>query len=222
MDLTRRFFALGSPVFLAGCVSYRGPRPDANGFSDAYYEKIYAEIDTEPFPVPAIDLTEIDRRYLRRIVRYRTFEQPGTVVVNPYSRYLYLVQDDGMAIRYGVGVGKTEAFNFQGVATISRKAVWPHWTPTADMIRRQPERYGPYRNGMNGGVNNPLGARALYLYRDGRDSFFRLHGTIEPDSIGTEVSSGCIRLLNQDIIDLYNRVPLGSKVVVLTSSDIVS
>jgi lipoprotein-anchoring transpeptidase ErfK/SrfK len=119
-----------------------------------------------------------------------------------------------MAMRYGVGVGREEGLNFRGTATIARKAAWPGWTPTANMIRKQPERYADLAGGLPGGLNNPLGARALYLYRNGRDTHFRLHGTVEPYTIGQSVSSGCIRLINQDIIDLYNRVPTGTKVVV--------
>jgi len=135
-------------------------------------------------------------------------------VVNIPERRLYLVQGGGTALRYAVGVGRAEAVNFQGTATIGRKEKWPRWTPTANMISAIP-RYRPYAGGMSGGLENPLGARALYLYRGGKDTFFRLHGTDEPDSIGGAVSSGCIRLLNQDIIDLYNRVPLGATVTVV-------
>jgi lipoprotein-anchoring transpeptidase ErfK/SrfK len=115
-------------------------------------------------------------------------------------------------------VGREEGFTFRGEAIIARKAEWPRWTPTKDMIAREPERYGPYRNGMPGGEGNPLGPRALYLYKDGRDTLYRLHGTLEPRTIGSMVSSGCIRLLNQDIIDLYDRVPVGTKVIVLPTS----
>jgi lipoprotein-anchoring transpeptidase ErfK/SrfK len=118
-------------------------------------------------------------------------------------------------MRYGVGVGREEGFNFEGQATIARKAEWPDWRPTPDMIAREPERYGPYRDGMPGGPDNPLGPRALYLYRNNKDTLYRLHGTIEPWTIGTMVSSGCVRLINQDVIDLYRRVPVGTKVVVL-------
>ena len=107
--------------------------------------------------------------------------------------------------------------NFQGEATIARKAEWPGWRPTPDMIARDPDRYGPLKEGLPGGTGNPLGPRALYLYRDNRDTYYRLHGTVEPWTIGTKVSSGCIRLLNQDIMDLYNRVPVGTKAVVLPS-----
>jgi lipoprotein-anchoring transpeptidase ErfK/SrfK len=121
-------------------------------------------------------------------------------------------------MRYAVGVGREEALNFRGSAVIGRKAEWPHWTPTADMIRRMPI-YAHYAAGLPGGIDNPLGARALYLYRGNQDTDFRLHGTIEPETIGTKVSSGCIRLFNHDIIDLYNRVPVGTPVIVLQEGE---
>ena len=140
-------------------------------------------------------------------------------MVNVSERRLYLVQPGGMAIRYTVGVGREEALNFRGSAVIGRKAEWPHWTPTGDMIRRMPI-YAHYVNGLPGGIGNPLGARALYLYRGNQDTYFRLHGTNEPDTIGTKVSSGCIRLFNHDIIDLYNRVPVGAPVVVLQEGEL--
>lgn len=130
------------------------------------------------------------------------------------QRRLYLVQANGRALRYGVGVGRTEGMNFRGSAVIGRKERWPHWTPTANLIAAMPQ-YRPYAGGMEGGPDNPLGARALYLYRDGQDTFFRLHGTTEPETIGQAVSRGCIRLFNQDIIDLYNRVPVGRHVTVV-------
>lgn len=202
-------------MVMAGCVTRSEP-PLVQGVPiDPYYAEMYGPIDSEPFPLPAVDLNEVDPRFWRREVRYTTPYQPGTIVVDPYRRYAYLVKEGGRAIRYGVGVGKTEAFNFQGEAVIARKAEWPRWTPTANMIRREPERYGPYADGLEGGPHNPLGARALYLYRNGRDTLYRLHGTNEPWSIGQMVSSGCVRFLNHDIIDLYRRVPLDTKVVVL-------
>jgi lipoprotein-anchoring transpeptidase ErfK/SrfK len=155
-------------------------------------------------------------------VAYPTGELPGTIVVDPNARYAYLVMEGGRALRYGVGVGKEEGFNFQGEAVIARKASWPRWTPTPDMIAREPDRYGKYAGGLDGGAGNPLGPRALYLYRNGRDTLYRLHGTVEPWTIGTMASSGCIRFLNQDIIDLHRRVPVGAKVVVLPASGVVT
>jgi lipoprotein-anchoring transpeptidase ErfK/SrfK len=125
-----------------------------------------------------------------------------------------LVQENGKALRYGVGVGKA-GLEFQGSASVQMKREWPRWTPTSDMIGRDPGRYAPWKTGMDGGSQNPLGARALYLFKDGKDTLYRIHGTNEPQTIGKAVSSGCIRMLNQDVIDLYGRVPRGSKVVVL-------
>jgi lipoprotein-anchoring transpeptidase ErfK/SrfK len=119
-------------------------------------------------------------------------------------------------MRYGVGVGR-EGFGWNGVARIQMKREWPRWTPPAEMIARQPE-LEPYRRGMEPGLENPLGARALYLFQNGRDTLYRLHGTNEPRSIGSNVSSGCVRLVNQDIIDLYSRTPLGTRVVVLPAT----
>jgi lipoprotein-anchoring transpeptidase ErfK/SrfK len=214
--LNRRTFAFGAPLFLAGCVTQQGPTLAGFNFgSDARYASMYGAINTEPFPVPAVDLSRINPKYYRREVSYPTNERPGTIVVDPGQRYAYLVMAGGQAMRYGVGVGKEEAFNFQGEAIIARKAEWPHWTPTPDMMKRDPKRYGRLANGMDGGAGNPLGPRALYLYRDGQDTYYRLHGTVEPWTIGTMVSSGCVRLMNQDIIDLYSRVPVGTRVVVL-------
>lgn len=118
------------------------------------------------------------------------------------------------AIRYGVGVGR-EGLAFAGTGTVRKKQEWPHWTPTSTMIAREPKRYAKWARGMDGGIGNPLGAQALYLFKDGKDTRYRIHGTTEPDSIGKAVSSGCIRMMNQDVIDLYSRVPLGTKVVVL-------
>lgn len=211
------------PFLLAGCVSrgQDGFAAPESPFPQSYVS-MYSAVDTEPFPVPAVDLKKVKPRFLRREVAYQTKEQPGTIVVDPSARYAYLVLPHGRAIRYGVGVGKEEAFNFRGEATIARKAKWPGWRPTPDMIKRQPDRYGPLRDGLPGGERNPLGPRALYLYRDGKDTYYRLHGTVEPWTIGTMVSSGCIRLLNQDIMDLYRRVPVGSKVVVLPAGGLTS
>ena len=215
--ISRRVFMLGTPLALAGCVT----RPDTSQREPQihpYWAAMYAAIDTEPFPVPAVDLSEVDPEFLRQKVSYSTREQPGTIVVDPSARHAYLVMEGGTAMRYGVGVGKEEGFNFQGAGSVGRKAHWPRWTPTPAMIRREPERYGKFAGGLSGGPDNPLGPRALYLYQNGRDTLYRLHGTTEPWTIGTMVSSGCIRFLNQDIIDLYGRAPVGTRVVVLPAS----
>lgn len=218
--LDRRVFLAGLPLLLSACATTEPPPVSmqaAGPMIDPYYAAMYAPIYGEPFPIPAVDLTKVKPEFLRREVAYATTELPGTIVVDTASRYAYLVREGGMAIRYGVGVGKEEGLDFRGNAIIGRKAEWPRWTPTRDMIAREPERYGPYADGLPGGPDNPLGPRALYLYQNGRDTLFRLHGTLEPWSIGTMVSSGCIRFLNQDIIDLYRRVPVDTKVVVLSN-----
>lgn len=169
----------------------------------------------EPFPIEAVDLSQIDRRFWRQVVPDPTGEPVGTIVVDPDAKYLWLVMEGGQAMRYGIGVGR-EGFGWSGTADIMRKAEWPTWTPPRQMIERQPE-LEQWANGMPGGPDNPLGARALYLYRNGRDTLYRLHGTAEPWSIGRAVSSGCIRLLNVEVIDLYRRVPVGTRVVVRPS-----
>src|SRR5690606_2121848 len=162
----------------------------------------------------ATNVSGVPKKYLRQTVNFRGEQPPGTIVVDTNNRFLYLVQPGGRALRYGIGVGKA-GLEFSGGAVPGRKAEWPSWTPTADMIAREPERNLPWKNGMAGGPGNPLGPRALYLYKDGRDTLFCIHGTTEPHTIGKAVSSGCIRMFNQDVIDLYNRVPAGAQVVVL-------
>jgi lipoprotein-anchoring transpeptidase ErfK/SrfK len=155
----------------------------------------------------------MDRRFRRQRVHYSGGEPPGTLVVNTYERFLYAVEEDGWATRYGIAVGE-EGLTMKGRATVGRKEEWPSWRPTESMIQRKP-RLWQYAGGVPGGPNNPLGARALYLYQDGRDTMFRLHGTNEPWLIGQAVSNGCIRLTNEDAVDLYNRTPLGTPVLII-------
>jgi lipoprotein-anchoring transpeptidase ErfK/SrfK len=180
---------------------------------------IYAAVAGEPFPIPAVRLSEIGAQYLRTAVIYRTSEAPGTIVIDPQNHFLYFVEGGGQAIRYGVGVGR-EGFGWSGVATIHDKQEWPDWYPPKEMIQRQPELRRQMSEledglGMPGGPGNPLGSRAMYLWQGNKDTLFRIHGTVEPWTIGKSVSSGCIRMINQDAIDLYARTPLGAKVVVL-------
>jgi lipoprotein-anchoring transpeptidase ErfK/SrfK len=152
-------------------------------------------------------------QFQRQIVKFRTAEKPGTIVIDSDKHFLYYVLPDFQAIRYGIGVGR-DGFGWAGVVDVGRKAEWPTWTPPASMIERDP-RLAEYAGGMPGGPDNPLGARAIYLYEDGRDTIYRIHGTTEPWSIGLSVSSGCIRMVNDDVIDLYERVERGAKVIVL-------
>lgn len=186
--------------------------PIVSNFS---YPRIYAASTTERFSVPAVNLRRIGTQFLRREVPYARDDEPGTVVVDTRARFAYLVQEDGRALRYGIAVGREQAFNLTGEAIIERKAAWPEWRPTPGMVARDPQRYTALRNGLPGGGRNPLGARALYLYQDGYDTYYRLHGTVEPWTIGTMASAGCVRLINQDIIDLYQRVEVGTRVVIL-------
>jgi lipoprotein-anchoring transpeptidase ErfK/SrfK len=149
----------------------------------------------------------------RELVEYASSEKRGTVIVNTADRALYHIVDSETAVRYGVAVGK-EGFDWSGIARVGRKVKWPKWTPPAAMIKRKPE-LEQWRNGMPGGRNNPLGARALYLFTPKGDTGFRIHGTNEPSSIGSAASSGCIRMLNEEVVKLYQQVPIGTKVIVL-------
>ncbi|CAD7032106.1 L,D-transpeptidase [Pseudorhizobium endolithicum] len=182
--------------------------------ADPSLASMYGAIRDGDETIPGVDVSKMDPKNVRQVVDYKTGYPPGTIVVDPHSRFLYLVMKGGKAMRYGVGVAKAGT-EFEGEADIARKARWPGWVPTQNMIKRNPERYGPFASGLEGGIMNPLGARALYLYQGGKDTLYRIHGTNEPWTIGKSVSSGCIRLLNHDIIDLHRRVPKGAKVVVL-------
>jgi len=219
MDLSRRSFLFGvSATTTFGLLASRSLAQPAG--SRSFYERLYGPIDDDLYPIPGIDLSQIRPAFLRRIVPYDTTEMPGTIVIDPSARYLYHVQGDGTAIRYGVGVGRS-GFSWSGSATIGDKQEWPDWYPPKEMFARQPElmeQMGelPGGPGMAGGPGNPLGARAMYLWQGRKDTLYRIHGTFEPWTIGTSVSSGCIRMINQDAIDLYNRTPLGTKVVVLS------
>ena len=155
----------------------------------------------------------VDPKYLPQMVEFSGYDV-GTIVVDPANFFLYLVETPTTARRYGVRVGRA-GLAWKGEAIIERKAEWPHWTPTPNMIRREPEKYAKYADGMEGGPNNPLGARALYLYRNGRDTYYRIHGTNQPWTIGKAVSNGCIGLTNEYVEDLYDRVPTGTTVIVL-------
>ncbi|HRF09855.1 MAG TPA: L,D-transpeptidase [Xanthobacteraceae bacterium] len=162
------------------------------------------------FPIRKVRQELLNPEFRRQLVSFRHSEQPGTLVVDAKNYFLYLLREGGQAIRYGVGVGR-EGFGWSGNAYVGRVAEWPAWVPPKEMRLRQPEL--PER--MEGGYENPLGARALYLYEGNKDTLYRIHGTAEPWTIGTNVSSGCIRLLNEEIADLYLRTPVGTKVVVI-------
>lgn len=178
---------------------------------------MYGAVDDAEVQIPAVPAQYLSERNVRQIVDFPSDKAPGTIVVDPFARFLYLVQDGGTAMRYGIAVGEAGRA-FAGNATVAYQRDWPNWTPTQNMIRREPEVYGKFAGGVEGGVENPLGARALYLYRNGRDTMYRIHGTPQPWTIGHAASSGCIRLYNQDIIDLAERVDNGTRVVVLSEA----
>jgi lipoprotein-anchoring transpeptidase ErfK/SrfK len=207
-----RIAVVGLAALVAACAS---PKQTASYNVSPAMVAMYAPVEAEPHRVPAVAVNKINPVYLRQQVPTppNIRAAPGTIVVDPANRFLYLVEAGGTSMRYGIGVGK-QGFSWAGTAVIKDKQAWPKWFPPKEMQQR--DRYARrYANGMDGGLKNPLGARALYLYVGEKDTLYRLHGTSEQASIGRAVSSGCIRLFNQDIIDLYNRVPLGTKVVVI-------
>jgi lipoprotein-anchoring transpeptidase ErfK/SrfK len=233
MSFTRRAVLSGSVTSLAlamaGCVGAGTPGPVATATVtpgqpaaiaglEPKYSAMYGPVP-DRFPVPAIKASIIKPGFVRTLVEYKTTEPVGTIVIDPHAHYLYHVEANGMAMRYGVGVGR-EGFAWKGEAIIKTKQEWPDWYPPKEMIARTPGMAKSLADlqsgvGMHGGPRNPLGARAMYLWQGNKDTLFRIHGTTEPQSIGTSASSGCIRMINQDAIDLYSRVPEGTRVVVL-------
>jgi lipoprotein-anchoring transpeptidase ErfK/SrfK len=175
----------------------------------------YVAQQDDGFAVPAVDTTKVPEAFLRQEVYYPSAEVVGTVVIDPTARHLYLVTGKNKAMRYGIAVGR-DGFQWSGEAVITSRQHWPTWTPPPEMIDRKPELI-KWEKGQPGGPDNPLGARALYLTTNGIDYGYRIHGTPEWFSIGKNASSGCIRMINQDVIDLYERVQDGAKVVVLNA-----
>jgi lipoprotein-anchoring transpeptidase ErfK/SrfK len=209
-DLARRTISaaaagLVATALLAGCSllggTYQTFTSDYGARRDAGYQ------------LPSIPIYKVDKKYVRQIVSYDTGEKPGTIVVDTRQKFLYFVLPEGRAVRYGIGVGR-EGFEWHGQARIAAKREWPVWTPPPEMVRRDPKA-ARWRDGQPPGPGNALGARALYLHNERGDTGYRLHGTPEWFSIGKAMSSGCIRLMNQDIIDLYNRAEVGAKVIVM-------
>lgn len=178
----------------------------------------YAALTDDGNVIDAVDPGYLIASNARTEVDYTAGDAPGSIVVDPFARVLYLVQDGNRAIRYGIAVGR-EGRGFSGDATIKRKEIWPRWQPTANMIRTDPDIYARYAAGLPGGIENPLGARALYLYRGGKDTHYRIHGTNNASTIGRATSAGCIRLFNQDAIDLFERTDLGTHVHVRSAAE---
>jgi lipoprotein-anchoring transpeptidase ErfK/SrfK len=188
--------------------------PDADSYGlPAPPEVMYGALTDNGFALPGIPAGELKPKHLRRLVVDPTGEAPGTIVVHLRERHLYLVQENGDALRYGVSIGK-EGFSWSGRAVVDHVRKWPTWTPPSEMVARRPE-LEKYRGGQPGGPKNPLGARALYIYKDGVDTLYRVHGTPEWRSIGKAASSGCVRMINQDVIDLYERVKGRGKVPIV-------
>ena len=197
-------------LVVAGCASSPSPMPTMDP-----PKVMYGAIEDDGFSVPAINIKKINTQFLRQVVNTppNIPAAPGVIVVDPANRFLYLTLASGQSMRYGIGVGR-EGFAWSGDAVIKDKQHWPKWFPPKEMMERDPEA-AKYPDGMDGGPHNPLGARALYLWQGNKDTLYRLHGTTDPASIGKAVSSGCVRMFNQDIMDLYERVPLNTKVIVL-------
>lgn len=219
VSLDRRQFVAGSAslagLAVSACASGKLPEISPGIPFKKSYTLMYGAMPNERFPIPAVNLDKIPSKYLRRQVSYETSEPVGTVIVDTAKFYLYLVQEDGKAMRYGVGLGRA-GFDWSGRARIGWKQIWPKWTPPDEMIARKPElaKYSVKNGGMSPGLDNPLGARALYIFKGNVDTLYRVHGSPEYWTIGKAVSSGCVRMVNQDIIDLYTRVPSQSPILV--------
>ncbi|RRH73799.1 L,D-transpeptidase [Falsigemmobacter faecalis] len=203
-------------LVLAACAAPQPPEPPP---APAHLTpEVLAHYGSRPdgeVELPAVPARYLSPENLRQEVNFITDERPGTVIVDPWTRHLYYVLPENRAVRYRVAVGD-EGRAFSGQATIPYSRSWPSWRPTENMIREFPDQYGPLRGGMDGGLMNPLGARALYLHRGGKDTFYRIHGTSDVTSIGNATSAGCIRMFHQDVIELETLVKSGAKVVVLT------
>ncbi|MEZ5716844.1 MAG: L,D-transpeptidase [Paracoccaceae bacterium] len=217
IGLHRGFLVLGLMAGLAGCAA---KEEAARSLPQAGVPG-YGAVEDGDITVPAVDPQYLVEPNRKAEVVYNGEEGPGTVVVDPFAKFLYLVGEGGTATRYPVAVGR-EGKGFRGHGVIKRKVEWPGWTPTANMLRSEPEIYGPFARGIPGGVASPLGARALYLYRGKRDTHYRIHGTNDLESIGNANSAGCIRMFNQDIIELYEKVPMGTDVVVRSYDESVA
>ena len=216
--ISRRKFIAGFAAFTASAAAARAQgvslhgaaAADESGYDPALLPPPESEFD---FPIEPANLKKIPHQFRRQIVEYFGAEPPGTIIVDPAARFLYHIQEGGKAIRYGVGVGRA-GFAWAGEATVYMKRRWPRWVPPREMVARDKNAM-KWANGQPGGPDNPLGARALYLQANGVDTLYRIHGTNDPSSIGKAISSGCIRMLNQDIAELFLQVPIGTRVVVI-------
>ena len=208
-SVTARLAACALTLFLAAC---GGPQvPEQPGVEPTLPG--YEAVQDGAFFIPAVERKVLFGDQPRAQVVYAGSEAPGSIVIDTFARKLYFIEEGGMAMRFAIAVGR-EGLSFRGSGVIGRKQEWPSWTPTTNMVRTRPDLYAEYAGGLPGGLSNPLGARAMYLYRNGRDTYFRIHGTIDNASIGHATSAGCIRLFNQDAMYLYERVEMGAQVKV--------
>lgn len=212
----RALLAMTVSAGLAACVPTTTTSTTAAAPVSVPQEGIYLATSDNGIAIPAIDPAKVPAQFQRQIVDFPSTEAPGTVIINPATKHLYFITGDNKAIRYGIAVGAA-GFQWSGQALVTNRRPWPTWTPPKEMIERKPE-LSKWEKGQPGGPTNPLGARALYLTTNGVDYGYRIHGTPDWWSIGKNASSGCIRMINQDVMDLYNRVPEGAKVIVLTAS----
>jgi lipoprotein-anchoring transpeptidase ErfK/SrfK len=210
-QVDRRWF-LGHGAAGAGLLALGGCST-TDGLSLAEVQAMYGPVPNEKFPIPAVDVSRVDPKYLRRTVSYDSGEAAGTIIVDPKNYYVYRMEGEGSATRYGANVGR-DGFRWHGEAYVGRKGEWATWTPPREMIKRQPEA-AKWARGMPGGLDNPLGARTLYLYQNGRYTLYTIYASSDPDSIGDGVTSGCVGLLSQDMLHLYERTPVKTKVIVL-------
>ncbi|MEN5276661.1 L,D-transpeptidase [Brucella sp. TWI432] len=214
-----------TPVFAAGAA---GAEAELDAAAAGNVQQVAMASDTKAKPAKnkkksasnagaakkvGLNRYNVDPRYKAQTVSFSGYE-PGTIVIDPSKYFLYLVESSGTARRYGIAVGKV-GLEFKGTATVNAKREWPRWIPTKEMIERNPSQYGRYKNGMDGGPGNPLGSRAMYLFQGNKDTYIRIHGTTQPWTIGSPASNGCFRMTNEDVMDLYDRVGMGAKVVVL-------
>ncbi len=219
MTLTRKLGALPAALALlalAACVDPSVSPSSSNQPLPKPDENVYVASMDAGIQIPALPVEQIPESHRRQVVTFETDQPPGTIIINPKTRLLYFVTGKNKAIRYGISVGRA-GFEWSGEAIVADKKPWPTWTPPKEMIARDPS-LAKWERGQPGGPTNPLGARAIYLTSGGKDYGYRIHGTPEWKSIGRNASSGCIRMINQDVIDLYNRLQGGEKVIVLTAS----
>lgn len=214
--LNRRSFLSGSAAGLGatglGALGLAGCMSTDDQFR-AEAAKFYGPIPTEKFPIPAADISKVDTKFLRQKVPYASKEAPGTIIIDPGKFHLYRIEGDGMATRYGANVSRP-GFLWSGEVYVGRKAEWPTWTPPKEMMARQPEAR-KYAGGMPGGLENPLGARVLYLYKNGVYTVFTIYSTSLPETLGQGITSGCTGLLTHDMLDLYSKTPVKTKVIML-------